>query len=144
MENGLHVALNGANIPTFKLLKNGGADGTVALRFEPRIALFSRLRHLRSPGIITPPVAAPLAAVSVMPASPSSAPEPSFEEAMERLEEIVSAWRVSVCRWEMVQSYAEGAQLLKVCRQRIEVARQRVELITADPGRHRQGCSVHL
>lgn len=33
---------------------------------------------------------------------------------------------------EMVKSYAEGAQLLKICRQRIEVARQRVELITAD------------
>jgi len=32
----------------------------------------------------------------------------------------------------MVQSYEEGARLLKVCRQRIDAARQRVELITAD------------
>jgi exodeoxyribonuclease VII small subunit len=68
-----------------------------------------------------------------MPSRPSSAPEPSFEEAMERLEEIVSAMEGERMPLEdMVQSYAEGAQLLKVCRQRIEVARQRVELITAD------------
>lgn len=52
---------------------------------------------------------------------------------MERLEEIVSAMEGErMPLEEMVQSYAEGAQLLKVCRQRIEVARQRVELITAD------------
>lgn len=68
-----------------------------------------------------------------MPASAPSASEPSFEEAMERLEEIVSAMEGErMPLEEMVQSYAEGAQLLKVCRQRIEVARQRVELITAD------------
>jgi exodeoxyribonuclease VII small subunit len=68
-----------------------------------------------------------------MPASPSKPEEPSFEEAMERLEEIVSAMEGERMPLEhMVKSYAEGAQLLKVCRQRIEVARQRVEIITAD------------
>jgi exodeoxyribonuclease VII small subunit len=68
-----------------------------------------------------------------MPSSPSNAPEPSFEEAMERLEEIVSSMEGERMPLEdMVKSYAEGAQLLKVCRQRIDVARQRVELITAD------------
>lgn len=52
---------------------------------------------------------------------------------MERLESIVSAMEGErMPLEEMVKSYAEGAQLLKVCRQRIETARQRVELITAD------------
>lgn len=57
----------------------------------------------------------------------------SFEDAMERLEEIVSAMEGErMPLEEMVQSYEEGARLLKVCRQRIEVARQRVEVITTD------------
>ncbi len=50
---------------------------------------------------------------------------------MERLEEIVSAMEGDrLPLEEMVQSYEEGAGLLKVCRSRIETARQRVELIT--------------
>jgi exodeoxyribonuclease VII small subunit len=102
-------------------------------RFLCAAAPFSRLRHQGSPGIIPPPVPACRKAVSLMPASPSSASEPSFEDAMERLEEIVSAMEGErMPLEEMVKSYAEGAQLLKICRQRIEVARQRVELITAD------------
>ena len=57
----------------------------------------------------------------------------SFEEAMERLEEIVSSMEGErLPLEEMVQSYEEGAKLLRVCRERIEVARQRVELITAN------------
>jgi exodeoxyribonuclease VII small subunit len=68
-----------------------------------------------------------------MPATPPNPDELSFEDAMERLEEIVSAMEGERMPLEdMVQSYAEGARLLKQCRQRIEVARQRVELITAD------------
>lgn len=67
---------------------------------------------------------------------PPSSPKPdelSFEDAMERLEEIVSAMEGERMPLEdMVHSYAEGARLLKQCRQRIDVARQRVELITAD------------
>ena len=52
---------------------------------------------------------------------------------MERLEEIVSAMEGERMPLEdMVQSYAEGARLLKQCRSRIDTARQRVELITAD------------
>lgn len=58
--------------------------------------------------------------------------EPSFEQAMERLEEIVSAMEGDRMPLdEMVTSYEEGMRLLKVCRQRIEAARRRVELITA-------------
>jgi exodeoxyribonuclease VII small subunit len=59
--------------------------------------------------------------------------EVSFEEAMERLEEIVSSMEGERLPLEdMVQSYEEGAKLLRVCRERIDVARQRVELITAN------------
>ncbi len=68
-----------------------------------------------------------------MPDVPPNNDELSFEDAMERLEEIVSAMEGErMPLEEMVQSYAEGARLLKQCRQRIEAARQRVELITAD------------
>ena len=57
----------------------------------------------------------------------------SFEEAMERLEEIVSSMEGErLPLEEMVHSYEEGAKLLRVCRERIETARQRVELITAN------------
>ncbi len=55
----------------------------------------------------------------------------TFEDAMQRLEEIVNAMEAErLPLEEMVQSYEEGAVLLKVCRARMEVARQRVELIT--------------
>lgn len=57
----------------------------------------------------------------------------SFEQAMERLEEIVSSMEGERLPLEdMVQSYEEGARLLRVCRERIEAARLRVELITAN------------
>ena len=57
----------------------------------------------------------------------------SFEEAMERLEEIVSSMEGErLPLEEMVQSYEEGAKLLRLCRDRIDTARQRVELITAN------------
>lgn len=64
--------------------------------------------------------------------SPPKLPEPlSFEDAMERLEEIVSGMEGDrLPLEEMVGAYEEGARLLKVCRARIESARQRVELIT--------------
>ncbi len=59
--------------------------------------------------------------------------EVSFEEAMERLEEIVSSMEGERLPLEdMVRSYEEGAKLLRVCRERIDVARQRVDLITAN------------
>ena len=61
-----------------------------------------------------------------------SAPPPdiSFEQAMDRLEEIVSSMESDRMPLdEMVGSYEEGMSLLHVCRQRIETARQRIELI---------------
>lgn len=59
--------------------------------------------------------------------------EPSFELAMDRLEEIVSQMEGDRMPLdEMVSSYEEGMSLLKVCRQRIDSARRRIEIITAD------------
>ncbi|MES2596671.1 MAG: exodeoxyribonuclease VII small subunit [Verrucomicrobiota bacterium] len=54
----------------------------------------------------------------------------SFEQAMERLEEIVGTMESDRMPLdEMVGSYEEGMKLLQVCRQRIEQARQRIEII---------------
>lgn len=65
--------------------------------------------------------------------STAATPETSFEQAMDRLEEIVALMEGDRMPLdEMVSSYEEGMGLLKVCRQRIEVARRRIEIITAD------------
>lgn len=57
----------------------------------------------------------------------------TFEDAMGRLEEIVSAMESNrLPLEEMMSGYEEGVRLLRVCRQRIDSARRRVELITAD------------
>lgn len=65
------------------------------------------------------------------PSPPSDAT--SFEDAMQRLDEIVTGMEDNQLPLEqMITSYEEGVRLLKVCRQRIEGARRRVELITAD------------
>jgi exodeoxyribonuclease VII small subunit len=62
--------------------------------------------------------------------SPTST-ETSFEQAMDRLEEIVSAMESDRMPLdEMVTSYEEGMKLLQVCRHRIDAARQRVETIS--------------
>ena len=59
--------------------------------------------------------------------------EPTFEQAMERLEEIVAGMEGErMALDEMVCSYEEGMRLLKVCRQRIDSARRRVEMIVAE------------
>ncbi len=59
--------------------------------------------------------------------------DPSFEDAMQRLDEIVSGMEDSqLSLEEMISSYEEGVRLLKLCRQRIDGARRRVELISGD------------
>jgi exodeoxyribonuclease VII small subunit len=63
--------------------------------------------------------------------SAASTPELSFEQAMERLEEIVGSMESDRMPLdEMVTSYEEGMKLLQRCRQRIENARQRIESIS--------------
>ncbi len=73
--------------------------------------------------------------VRLMPKSPPSASPPaelSFEQAMARLDELVGNLEQQQLPLEnMVSSYEEGMQLLKLCRQRIETARQRVERINS-------------
>lgn len=70
--------------------------------------------------------------------SPMSAPkhpEITFEQAMERLDEIVSAMESDRMPLdEMVSSYEEGTQLLQLCTQRIDKARQRIEVISLKAG----------
>lgn len=59
--------------------------------------------------------------------------ELSFEDAMQRLDEIVGAMETDrMPLEEMICSYEEGITLLKNCRQRLENARRRVEIISAD------------
>jgi exodeoxyribonuclease VII small subunit len=68
-----------------------------------------------------------------MPPQSSPLSQLSFEDAMDRLESIVSAMEGErMPLEEMVQSYEDGARLLQLCRQRIDTARQRVEQITQD------------
>lgn len=64
--------------------------------------------------------------------SQSITPDPSFEEAMERLDEIVESMEGErLALDEMVGRYEEGVKLLTHCRQRIDHARMRVEKINA-------------
>ena len=59
-----------------------------------------------------------------------SAPEMGFEDAMERLDEIVSEMEGERMPLdEMVSTYEEGVRLMNLCRGKIESARQRVESI---------------
>ena len=59
--------------------------------------------------------------------------EPSFEDAMQRLDEIVAGMEDGqLSLEEMISSYEDGVRLLKLCRQRIDGARRRVDLISAD------------
>lgn len=68
-----------------------------------------------------------------MPVSSPQTDDISFEDAMQRLDEIVAGMEGSQLPLEeMITSYEEGVRLLRVCRQRIESARRRVELITTD------------
>ncbi len=71
-----------------------------------------------------------------MPKSDKDIP-PTFEEAMDELDAIVQAMegdRLSLS--ELIEQYARGMKLEKVCRQQLAVARQKVESITeaADGG----------
>lgn len=59
-------------------------------------------------------------------------PDPSFEEAMERLDEIVESMEgEQLALDEMVGRYEEGVKLLTMCRHKIDHARMRVERINA-------------
>jgi exodeoxyribonuclease VII small subunit len=67
-----------------------------------------------------------------MPAKPSATnPQPSFENAVERLEQIVELMESDKMPLEdLLVSYEEGTKLVKFCQQQLEAAEKRIEIIT--------------
>jgi len=59
------------------------------------------------------------------------APEANFEQAMQRLEEIVERMESGELPLEdLIVRYEEGMKLVKVCQERLASAEQRIEIIT--------------
>lgn len=62
-----------------------------------------------------------------------TAPELNFEDAMNRLEEIVEQMESGkMLLEELIVRYEEGMKLVKVCQDRLASAEQRIEIITRD------------
>jgi exodeoxyribonuclease VII small subunit len=60
-----------------------------------------------------------------------AAPEPNFEGAMDRLEEIVEQMESGkMMLEELIGRYEEGMKLVKVCQERLASAEERIEIIT--------------
>ena len=60
-----------------------------------------------------------------------AAPEANFEQAMQRLEEIVEQMESGELPLEdLIVRYEEGMKLVKVCQERLASAEQRIEIIT--------------
>ena len=61
----------------------------------------------------------------------SPPPETNFEQAMQRLEEIVEQMESGELPLEeLIVRYEEGMKLVKVCQERLASAEQRIEIIT--------------
>jgi exodeoxyribonuclease VII small subunit len=61
------------------------------------------------------------------------APEANFEQAMQRLEEIVEEMESGKLPLEdLIVRYEEGMKLVKVCQERLASAEQRIEIITSN------------
>ena len=59
------------------------------------------------------------------------APEANFEQAMQRLEEIVEQMESGELPLEdLIVRYEEGMKLVKVCQERLAAAEERIEIIT--------------
>ncbi|MEY2599520.1 MAG: Exodeoxyribonuclease 7 small subunit [Verrucomicrobiota bacterium] len=59
--------------------------------------------------------------------------EPTFESALERLEQIVEEMEGDRLALEdLLSRYEEGTRLVKVCQHRLDAAEKRIELITRD------------
>ncbi len=64
----------------------------------------------------------------------SGGSEPSFETALERLEQIVEEMEGDRLALEdLLARYEEGTRLVKVCQKRLEAAEKRIELISKEP-----------
>jgi len=58
-------------------------------------------------------------------------PQPNFEAAMDRLEEIVEQMESGkMMLEELIGRYEEGMKLVKICQERLASAEQRIEIIT--------------
>jgi exodeoxyribonuclease VII small subunit len=58
-------------------------------------------------------------------------PQPNFEAAMDRLEEIVEQMESGkMMLEELIGRYEEGMKLVKICQERLANAEQRIEIIT--------------
>ena len=98
----------------------------------PSTRCFPTCGPLRSPDNGRPSVP-PRLVIIHMSKPVSKTDEPSFEDAMQRLDEIVAGMEDGqLSLEEMISSYEDGVRLLKLCRQRIDGARRRVDLISAD------------
>ena len=64
-------------------------------------------------------------------AKPTGKTEPTFESALERLEQIVEEMEGDrLPLEELLGRYEEGTRLVKVCQERLNTAEKRIELIT--------------
>jgi len=60
-------------------------------------------------------------------------PEPSFENALERLESIVEQMESDKLPLEdLLVRYEEGIKLVKLCSEKLQAAEKRIEIITRD------------
>jgi exodeoxyribonuclease VII small subunit len=65
-----------------------------------------------------------------MPKAPQNSSEPSFETALERLEQIVQEMEGDRLPLEdLLARYEEGTRLVKVCHKRLDSAEKRIEVI---------------
>lgn len=68
-----------------------------------------------------------------MPKQESNVQEPSFEVALNQLEQLVdSLENGEVPLAELIEKYAEGNQLLKQCQQHLQAAELRISLLQKD------------
>jgi exodeoxyribonuclease VII small subunit len=64
-------------------------------------------------------------------AAPAPAPAANFEQAMQRLEEIVEQMESGELPLEdLIVRYEEGMKLVKICQERLVSAEERIEMIT--------------
>lgn len=69
------------------------------------------------------------------PERPGGEPEPKFEEAMARLEQIVQALEAgNLSLDDSLRAFEEGTTLLRFCVRRLEETERRIEILTQDEG----------
>jgi exodeoxyribonuclease VII small subunit len=66
--------------------------------------------------------------------TPANLSQPTFESALERLEQIVGEMEGDRLALEdLLARYEEGTSLVKVCQQRLDAAEKRIEIISRGP-----------